>query len=269
MNRIYYCYPEGKFKALTMSYDDGKQEDRKLLEIFNKYGIKGTFHLNYGLMEQSERINKEEIKLLYKGHEVAAHTYTHPTIARCPMELVSQEVLKDRVGLESIVSYPVRGFSYPNGSYNDKIKSLLPHLGIKYARIVGNSDSFVLPTDFYEWRATCHHNHNLLELSDEFISLTKKQYLYMMYVWGHSYEFAKDNNWDLIEEFCKRIGKRDDIWYATNIQIVDYLECVERLQYSAAGDLVYNPSVQSVWLSVNDEIVEVKGGENKLLGGKK
>ena len=45
MNKVYTCYPGGKHKALTMSYDDGKVFDRRLVEIFNKYGIKGTFHL--------------------------------------------------------------------------------------------------------------------------------------------------------------------------------------------------------------------------------
>ncbi len=43
----------------------------------------------------------------------------------------------------------------------------------------------------------------------------------MMYVWGHSYEFTNQNNWELMEDFCKLVGGRDDIWYATNIEIVD------------------------------------------------
>ena len=28
MRKIYICFPEGKHKVLTMSYDDGKLEDR-------------------------------------------------------------------------------------------------------------------------------------------------------------------------------------------------------------------------------------------------
>ena len=112
MNKIYYCYPGGKHKVLTMSYDDGKQEDRKLLEIFNQYGIKGTFHLNYGLMDQEVRINKVEIASLYEGHEVAAHTYTHPTIARCPDTLFAKEdgiVKFERMGRDKkkVSVYPV------------------------------------------------------------------------------------------------------------------------------------------------------------------
>ena len=44
MKVIYICFPEGKHKVLTMSYDDGKLADRRLVSIFNHYGIKGTFH---------------------------------------------------------------------------------------------------------------------------------------------------------------------------------------------------------------------------------
>lgn len=47
--KTYNCFPGGKFKALTMSYDDGVIDDERLVNIFNKYGIKGTFNINSGL----------------------------------------------------------------------------------------------------------------------------------------------------------------------------------------------------------------------------
>lgn len=261
MKTIYTCFPGGKHKVLTMSYDDGKHADRKLVSIFNKYGIRGTFHINAGLFDDERRIKPNELKELYQGHEVACHTYTHPTIARCPMEQIVRQVLDDREGLEKIMGYPVRGLSYPNGSYNKEIIEVLPKLGIKYSRVVGNTDEFAMPENYLAWKATCHHNHNLMELGQQFIDLHKTQYLYMMYVWGHSYEFDDKNNWYLIEDFCKLVSGKEDIWYATNIQIVDYMEAAERLQFAADMSFVYNPSVQSVWLSVNKEMIEVKGGE--------
>lgn len=266
MKRVVATFPEGKFKVLTMSYDDGRTADRRLVEIFNRYGIKGTFHLNGGLIGQGDRVTEEEIPELYAGHEVSAHTLTHPTIARCSKEQLVYEIMEDRKRLEGIVGYPVRGMSYPNGSYNSTIKQMLPHLGIEYARTVGGTGSFGLPDDLLEWRSTCHHNRDLLNLGEQFLALHKSQYLYMMYVWGHSYEFDNDNNWDLIEKFCKMMGGRDDIWYATNIEYVDYMNAFRRLQFSASQDFVYNPSYQSVWLKVDDErIVEVKGGTTTAL----
>ncbi len=137
---------------------------------------------------------------------------------------------------------------------------MLPHLGIEYARIVGSSKNFSLPDDFWEWESTCHHNHDLMKLAEEFISLHKTQHLYMMYVWGHSYEFDNDNNWDLIEGFCEYVSNKEDIWYATNIEIVDYLKAFDNLKFSASGNLVYNPNACSVWISVDGKIIEVKGG---------
>ncbi|WP_199613950.1 polysaccharide deacetylase family protein [Paenibacillus alkalitolerans] len=261
MKQIVKCFPGGKHKVLTMSYDDGKIADRKLIEIFNRYGIKGTFHINSGLLGAGDRIGAEEASTLYAGHEVSAHTVTHPTIARSPREQLIHEIMEDRKALERLTGYTVRGMSYPNGSYSRAIMDLLPHLGIEYARTVNSSRSFAMPDRLLEWNPTCHHNHDVLELAKAFDALHKRQYLYMMYVWGHSYEFDQQNNWDVIERFCEFIGGRENIWYATNIEIVDYLHAFDRLQFSAACEFVYNPSAMSVWLSVGGEIAEAKGGE--------
>ena len=198
MNKVYTCYPGGRHKALTMSYDDGRTYDRQLVEIFNQYGIKGTFHLNSGFLGDERHIAPEEVKTLYVGHEVSCHTVTHPTIARCPLPEVAQEVLDDRQALEALCGYPVRGLSYPNGSLSKDIEALLPACGIRYSRVVGSSDSFALPENPLRWQATCHHNHRLMELGEQFLGLFKRQYLYLMYVWGHSYEFNDKDNWDKI-----------------------------------------------------------------------
>mgnify|MGYP000249589046 CR=1 FL=1 len=41
-------YPQWKDRAVTFSYDDGQIFDRRLVDIFNKYNLKATFHLNSG-----------------------------------------------------------------------------------------------------------------------------------------------------------------------------------------------------------------------------
>ncbi len=274
MKKVYVCFPQGKAKALTMSYDDGKKEDIRLIDIFNKYGIKGTFNLNYGMTiadqtgQPHPRVPKEQVAELYKGHEVATHTMTHPTIARCPMTEVAAEILEDRRGLEEITGTIVRGHAYPNGSYSNDIKQLFKQLGVAYARVTEPNASygmmgFSLPEDLLEWHPTCHHTDpKFMEYAKYFAEFKKKQYLKLMYVWGHSYEFADNDNWELIEEFCKYMGGRDDIWYATNIEIADYMDVMKMAQFSVDNTLVYNPCVKSLWLMVDDdECVEVKGGE--------
>ena len=93
MNKIYKAFPGGKHKVLTFSYDDGKLEDRRLVEIFNKNGLRGTFNLNTGIDQPDIRIPKDEWKDLYAGHEVAVHTCPPPTIARCPDNEIVYEIL--------------------------------------------------------------------------------------------------------------------------------------------------------------------------------
>ena len=128
--KVYTCFPEGKTKALTMSYDDGRLQDERLVDIFNRNGIKGTFNLNYGLMgRDGNRIARERVRELYQGHEVATHCLTHPTIARCPLVEAAYEILEDRKGLEGLTGGLVRGHAYPNGSYSPEIRALFRQLG--------------------------------------------------------------------------------------------------------------------------------------------
>lgn len=266
MNKVYCCYPAGKHKALTMSYDDGRTFDRQLVAIFNRYGIKGTFHLNSGFLGDERHIAPEEVKTLYAGHEVSCHTVTHPTIARSPLPEVAWQVLEDRKALEALCGYPVRGLSYPNGSVSKEIEALLPLCGIRYSRVVGSSDSFALPENPLRWQATCHHNHRLLELGEQFLDLFKRQYLYLMYVWGHSYEFNDKDNWSLIEEFCRMMGGKDDIWYCTNIEFMDCMDDFKRLQFAADNSFVFNPNARDCWIQVNDsDPVRIPAGENVRL----
>ena len=163
------------------------------------------------------------------------------------------------------MGYPVRGLAYPNGSWTPEIAALLPALGIRYARVVGDTHDFAMPHDFMTWKATCHHKHNLLEDGKRFVELYKTQYLYMMYVWGHSFEFRTEEDWALMEQFCQLAGWREDTWYATNIEIVDYMADAARLQYTAAGDKVCNPNAQSIWVEVDGRHYEIPAGKTVAL----
>ena len=260
LKNIYICFPGGKHKVLTMSFDDGRPEDRELIRLFDRYHIRGTFNVNAGLHNKG-RIPQSEYGTLYRGHEVACHTYLHPTIARSPLEQVVQQIVKDREGLEEQVGYPVRGLAYPNGSYSREIMDALPALGIRYARTVNATLGFDMPDNFLAWNPTCHFKkHDLSGLGKAFAALDKTQYLYMMYVWGHSYELP-EGGWAPMERFCAEIADREDIWYATNIEIVDYLSQARQLQFTMAGNAVYNPNHAAMWLNVDGERREIPGGQ--------
>lgn len=222
----------GKMKAVTFSYDDGVTQDRRLIEIFNKYGIKGTFNINsdflgtkntltYGDKSVAHnKVERDEIKTLYRGHEVAVHTLTHPHLPALSEDEIIRQVEKDRENLSLLCGYEVVGMAYPGGgvNYDLRVADIIERkTGVKYARTTVHSYNFDLQKDLYVFSPTVHHNNTekCLEMIESFISLEPSSPK-LLYIWGHSYEFDFSDNWDFAEEMCKRLAFKDDIFYGTN-----------------------------------------------------
>lgn len=264
-----FVFPMGKRKALTFSYDDGQIFDKKLVEIFNTYGMKGTFHLNSGRLGlkrgQDDYVRGEEVASVYAGHEVAVHGVEHrnlPTLTRHQMVL---ELEEDRRVLEALTGAMVQGMSYAFGSYNEEIMEVIKTLGIKYARTVNATHGFFPPADFRAWHPTCHHDDMLLELGEKFLDVPGFYELPIMYVWGHSFEFGWKDDYFVMEEFCRRMAGKEDIWYATNLEICEYVSACRSQEFSADGARMKNPTAQSIYVSGKDGIMEVKPGETVAL----
>lgn len=254
-------WKDGKPKALTMSYDDGQVHDLRLIDIFNRYGIKGTFHLNSGKIGTTEKyVTAADVAEKYAGHEVSAHTLTHPFLERVPAEEAAFEILEDRKNLEAMCGYPVRGMSYPYGTWCEALLKTLPGLGIRYSRTTRSTGKFNPPDNFLLWDPTCKHTDPaLFTYLEKFQNI---QYgLSLFYVWGHSYEFPRDDNWDVIERFCAEAGGSEDVWYATNIEIVDYLTALRSLQCSADRTMFYNPTATDVWVEADKTPVKIPAGQ--------
>ncbi len=263
--RYKILFPEGKKNAFTLSYDDGQIYDRQLVEMFNRYGLKGTFHLNAGTLdvknEKDEFLKKEEIKGLFAGHEVACHGYTHPWFSQLTRTRLIEEILDDKRELERLVEQPVRGMSYPYGDYSDEICSVAGTLGIEYSRTVNNTNEFQIPKDFLLWNPTCHHNADVFGLTERFLKPMHYVDLQLFYVWGHSFEFHRENSWERMEKFCAAISGHDEVWYATNIQIKEYLCAAKNLISTADHNVIYNPSAGTIWIEAGGSVVKIKAGE--------
>ena len=215
-------FPNGKSKAFTMSYDDGTIHDRRLVEIMNRYGIRGTFNLNAGFLGQTcwigglhgkldiSKIEPDEVPTLYAGHEIAGHGLNHASPTDIGSSAYFYETIEDKAALEHLTGKLVRGYAYPFGAYDEKTKNVMQLAGYHYARTVDTTRQFELPTDFLAWKGTCHHNDpQLMQLAERFcrgehFSLHTK----LFYVWGHSYEFADDDNWSCIEGLCSTLNKQ-------------------------------------------------------------
>ncbi|MDR0568702.1 MAG: polysaccharide deacetylase family protein [Spirochaetaceae bacterium] len=226
-------FPDGKMKAVTLSYDDGVEQDRKLVEIINRFGIKATFNLNSGIQSGSgafcvkdlvaRRLNVQELPKLYEGHEIAVHGLTHPHLEKLDEDTVRNELEQDKLNLERIFNTKVIGMAYPFGTFNDLTVQTAMLCGLRYARGVADTHRFAIPQTPEEkmrYQPTCHHNDpNLLPLAEQFLEI-KPDRPQVFYLWGHSYEFEADRSWHILEEFCRLVGGRDDIFYGVNAQVL-------------------------------------------------
>ena len=276
-------FPNGKDKAVTLSYDDGCQQDLHFSDVISKYGLKCTFNLNSEKL-RSVFLTKDQVEnfFLARGHEIAIHGEFHRAEgALRPIEGIC-DVLNCRLELEDHYDRIIRGMAYPdfgirymtNDTDYGRIKQYLSELEIAYCRTAkGDNNRFELPTDWHCWVPTVHHdNPQLFDYIDEFlnIDLSFKTYIAnryprLFYLWGHSYEFDRGNGWERLEQICQKLARKEEIWYATNIEIYDYVNAYHSLIYSADGSRIYNPTLLELWFYIDGKLYSIKPNQTLKL----
>lgn len=229
-------FKNGKKKAVTFSYDDGVLQDIRLIEIFNKYGLKCTFNLNSKLLGNYGelvingqciphlKVNPEDVRNVYAGHEVAVHTLSHPNLTNLGEKDIIRQVEEDRLNLSELCGYEVIGMAYPCGGTNndDRVAEIIKNnTGVQFSRTITSSHSFDLQENLYRFNPTVYHNgewDKMVELAEEFINLETDE-PQLLYIWGHAYEFDIHDTWDKFDEFCKMLSGHDDIFYGTNREV--------------------------------------------------
>ncbi len=228
----------GKMKALTFSYDDAVTQDVRLIELFNKYGMKATFNLNSellgtknnlvrdGVQITHNKVDAKDVRAIYAGHEVAAHTLTHPALREQTDEEVIRQVEQDRLKLSELVGYEVVGMAYPGGGINfdDRIAKLIEeNTGVKYARTGSTTQSFAPYTDLYQYKGSIYHHvewDKMLEMGEAFLNM-KADSPQVFYIFGHAYEFdIWPERWAQFEAFLERMSGHSDIFYGTNKEVL-------------------------------------------------
>lgn len=233
-----------KMKAITFSYDDGVEQDKRLIEILDRYGIKATFNLNSGMFSKhtcheakflgenvvfnNYRIPGDEIAEVYKNHEIAAHSVTHPILTTLSDEYVIYQMREDSFTLSNISGQKVNGFAYPGGYceyYSEHVKQIIiDNTELHYGRTAKSSYSFELPTDLLVFHPTISHREFEMreKLAQDFLKL-ETDVPKIFYMWGHSYELdVKEKYWTEFERFCEMIAGKEDIYYGTNDEIFRY-----------------------------------------------
>ena len=191
----------GKKKALTFSFDDGVTQDIRLLEILNKYGLKGTFNLNSGLlglpreverngkMVNHTKVQPSQVRSLYEGHEVAVHTLSHPTLTPLSENAIVYQVDEDRKLLEDLVGYSIVGMAYPNGPNDDRVAEIIEkNTPIRYSRTVTSTFDFTPQREkLLRYNPTVYYVQPELDgLVERFLSEDGDDDK-LLYIWGHSY----------------------------------------------------------------------------------
>ncbi|MBQ3086766.1 MAG: polysaccharide deacetylase family protein [Clostridia bacterium] len=224
-------------KYFTLSYDDGVLQDRRLVEIFNRYNLKCTFNVNSGFLGTDNtlirlgkpvahnKISPDEVSVVYAGHEVATHAKTHPDLTKISDSQVRMQIKDDMQALSELAGYEVVGHAYPGGTYDRRTADILADCGIRYARTIDSTGKFLPPDDPMMWHPTCHHgDEHIFELLQNFIDAQATDGDLLFYLWGHSYEFDFNvwgNNWEHIEKVCSMIAGKEDIVYCTNIEFLN------------------------------------------------
>ena len=176
-------FPEGRCKALTLSYDDGNVNDIRLVEIMNRYGLKGTFNIPGTAfpetMEGGHRISAEVARTLYfpAGHDVAVHGATHMAPALAAPKDAIRDILDCRSFLEKFYGRIIRGMAYPDlGTITPEMKMYVKLIGMTYARGLTLTHSFSLPTDWFEWSATTRNRDpKLMETLEKFLAAKPRE----------------------------------------------------------------------------------------------
>lgn len=262
-------YPNGKKKAFSITYDDGVLQDVRFVELLNRYGLKGTFNLNSGLMKtefawthpcgmEVRRLSERAVMGLYDGHEIASHTLTHPYMHDLTEAEILRQMAEDKQNLEELFGREIKGFAVPFDYYSGKIAKCAEKSGFEYARMSEFSGSYAPCTDWFYWKTGIYHiQPELIPFAAGFLRTDEE--LAVCQIVGHSYDLDAENLWDTMELICAAVSAQEDVWACTNLELVRYLKATE--QAVVTSDSIRNDSGTDLWFEIGGEIKVLHPGE--------
>jgi len=261
-----YAWPEGKWKALIMSYDDGPSDDVQMVNLFNSNGIVGTFNLTSGFINTGGFVTSAQVGSIYDDHEVANHSVNHPYLAQGDTTSIRSQIENCNNTLSSLVGYDINGMAYPfggagTGAYDYRVIDIAQNLGIRYARTTNDTYSLEIPENIpdglMKWDPSSN-DWDGVRYANQLINWDSER-MALLYLWGHSH-FLDEEGWNRMTTICETLGNRDDIWYAKNIEVADYLRAINDLVIE--DSTIYNPSSDiSIWVVTAGGLAELEPGE--------
>lgn len=127
---IYSVKTDEKILALTFDINWAEKDNLySILDILDKYNVKGTFFIMGGWINYSED-NIKKLKNIYgRGHEIGNHSYIHPNFTKVSYERVKEELKKTDDIIEKHIGLRPKLFRFPSGDYDDKKIKQVKELG--------------------------------------------------------------------------------------------------------------------------------------------
>ncbi len=242
-------------KYFTVSYDDGLEQDRRIIALMERYGIRGTFNLSSGMFGKKSYIrrvgalskgaaqkdsahpeeyydhfalSKSEAQRLYShpNVEVASHGAHHLVQTDLSPEEAEEEITRDFTELSELFGYRIVGHAFPKDTYNQNVLDALKRNGALYARRVAR---FKEPKDFSFDRSslilmpTCWQLDTYVKpLLQRFLDTPAGKDDMVFFMWGHGYELdygTAQGSYDHLEELFKMVSKAGDVHCVTNREL--------------------------------------------------
>lgn len=222
-------------RYLVLSFDDGPIQDKKFVELLNKYNIPATLNLNSGLEDFVWYYNNEipikRIKFienlhLYDNHEIASHTINHPCLTNLDEQELIHQVGDDAEYLSKIFNREITSFAVPFTSCDEReidiIKNKTCIKAIRLSKFTDKHD-FSVPADNYHFMCNAYYNNpDIYEHILEFSKNTLDKSIFIIV--GHSYEFDVLNEWDKIENLLKYIKTFD------SFEVLTFKDAIQKLR---------------------------------------
>ena len=211
---------------VTQSWDDGVEDDIRLIELLRRYGAKAAYNLNAGLHgpqrggewnhkgKTVRRLAWSELREVYEGIEVANHTLKHPWLTRISAEEAWRDIADGRKALEDLFQRPVTGFAYPYNDHNPEVRRAVREAGHVYARATVVAGAPWPPPDRMEWHPQVSFKSPDFWAEFEKVAVDGGVFLLM----GHSYEFLDEAMWGDFETKLERLSVDPRVKWVTPLE---------------------------------------------------
>jgi peptidoglycan/xylan/chitin deacetylase (PgdA/CDA1 family) len=134
---------DNRERRIVLTFDDGFASAlHHGLAPLAKHGFRAMQFLVSGLLGRTSEWQAAEGEVLEAlmdasqirewlaaGHEIGAHSVTHPRLTQIPLARAREEIAASKKQLEDMFGVPVRHFCYPYGDWNPTVRDAVAEAG--------------------------------------------------------------------------------------------------------------------------------------------